>query len=117
MTTTEQRSLAELRWWLRATDLAHDPWGTAMSWMFAVCRVLDAMGEHVPDEWEFRRGIGDRESVEQMAGTLADEDADFPDCEVATMVLNEQLDADTLLWWGRVLNRYLAMCKRAGRDY
>jgi hypothetical protein len=116
------KGIQELRSWIRNDDIRYDPWGTAMAWGFAVCRVLDAMGEDVPDEWQYSRSPVDTETVEDMAGdpdAHPDEniDLEYPDCEVALMVTSNAIDSETLLYWGEVLHRYIGLCKHHGRDY
>jgi hypothetical protein len=120
-TATRPNGVRSLRRWIHNDDIAYDPWGTAMAWMFAVCRVLHEIDDSlIPDEWQYRRSPVDHESIEAMAGDPDSEDdqnLEYPDGEVALMVVSDELGADGLLYWGRVLHRYLAICKLNNRDY
>lgn len=121
MSTTKRPGLSGLRSAIRLDDLKHDPWGTAMAWGFGVCTVLDVLGESIPDEWGYRRAIGDERTLAEIGGDPGadepEEDLEYPDCEVALMAISAQVDAETLLYWGRILHRYLGLCKRRGRAY
>ena len=89
----------ELKTEIRVDDLAHDPWGTGMSWLFSVCDVLTwERSCGTPDHWEFRAGIG-------------------PDSEnLAFTILNGANDA-TLVRFGNLLERFTRAVKHAGKSY
>lgn len=118
------QGIIELRRAIRLDDIRYDPWGTCTAWHFAVARVLDAMGADVPSEWEFRRSPADRATVEDIAGPEDDDEDDddreeleYPDADVALMVLSDETDAETLVYWGNVLDRYARLCTHHGRNY
>ena len=96
-----------LRAMFTESDHKYDPWGEGMMLMFAVCDVLYANGEGVPDEWEFRPGLG---------GGAID-----PDNYLATW-MNETyttrgVTGDDLVHFGNVLARYTRIMDTAGRSY
>lgn len=79
-----------------------DVYGWAMGWWFAIAGRLNDDGEAVPADWSYRPspfGGADPDALEDS--TLA---------ELA-------LPADTLIYVGNVLSRYIAACKRRGLDY
>jgi hypothetical protein len=91
--------------WMRDDDWRHDPWGTAMSWEFAVCDYL----HHValvdpPEECGYSPG-----AVRQ--GDFDDES--YPSASIVEMAA----DTFTLDMAARVLSRYVGWCVMAGRDY
>ena len=92
---------------MRDDDLGGDPWGTAMSWCFAVCEYLHhvALSDDIPDSLGY-----------QPAATLRGEgfeEESYPEAYIVEM----GLDTFTLVQAARVLSRYLDWCKAAGRDY
>jgi hypothetical protein len=87
-----------------------DPWGTAISWAFAVAEVLHAHGETVPTEMQFRPSPvivpdPDREPEE------------YPDAYVWEMLHAEGVTIQDLQFAGRCLARYLDWLRAAGKDY
>jgi hypothetical protein len=92
--------------WMRDDDLKHDPWGTAMSWAFAVCEYLwhVALCDDIPEGLGYAPGAVRR--------------GDFIEESYADQALAEMpLDTFTLVQAAKVLGRYLDWCKAAGRDY
>lgn len=123
---------------MRDDDIAHDPWGTAMAWGFAVCDVLyDADPNEVPAYMEYRPGLGGSEvptsADKPEVHRFALMDVPYETGQVWGYLHNTDAQyADDLPYWddptfaGRVcelryaarcLHRYLALCKAAGRDY
>lgn len=91
---------------MRHDDLRHDPWGTSLSWHFAVCELmLEWAPPDPPAEWGFRQAMGGPETDS------------FPYQEIEAMIESGQLDPNELLSIGQVLHRYEAMLERAGRSY
>lgn len=78
-----------------------DPYGLAVSYLFAIADYLTELGEHVPPEWDFRQSpLGpDTESFEWE--TL---------CELRT-------PPATALRVGQVLHRWITKLEIAGRTY
>lgn len=100
---------------MREDDISHDPWGTAMAWAFAVAEVLYAAGEDVPDEMGFSPS-----PFVQYSNRAPEE---WPDAEVWHLLngvpaywVRAATVAD-IQFAGRVLARYLAWCRAAGRAY
>lgn len=77
-----------------------DWWGTTLAWWFAVAGEMWERGLDIPADWHYRPSpFGGR-----------DPDAyETPICEAATDI--------ALLLFGRALNRYAAILKRAGKAY
>lgn len=118
----KHKGVSALRHRIRMDDIKHDPWGTAMGWHSAIARVLHALDPNlVPANWEYQRSVADTADLEEIAGDPDSEDEDenleYPDCDVALFVLGDEVDEATLIYWGNVLARYTAACKRAGRSY
>jgi hypothetical protein len=97
---------------VRESDIKHDPWGTAMSWQFAVCENLAAMGGEAADS-AYALGFtpGAAPCIES-----------YEDVEVMDYLTDLQCaDPDERLrevqYAGRILERYIDWCKAAGRDY
>jgi len=83
-----------------------DPWGTSMSWMFAICDFLVLRrGVPVPKEWGFSPspfGV-DEDSMEFKELQFLNEDG------IAT--------CDEILDFGKILWRYTRILKTQGKDY
>lgn len=91
---------------MRQDDLRYDPWGTSLSWHFAVCELmLEWAPPYPPAEWGFRQGMG---------GPDTD---NFAYQEITAMIEAGDLDPNDLLHIGTVLNRYEDMLKQAGMSY
>lgn len=119
---------------MRDADMG-DPWGTAMSWGFAVAEVLcDADPSEVPSVLGYRPGMGGPDvpfmshDGEEMA--YHPEHVDWETNQVWDYL--HQSHAEAPIYWddptfeGRVrelvtaalcLNRYLDWCRAAGLDY
>ena len=78
----------------------YDKWGNCMSWLFAIADRLSECGA-VPDEWEYRQGMGGIDSESWEYQTLVEFDA----------------DEETLLKFGGLLWRYRGMLDAAGESY
>jgi hypothetical protein len=97
---------------MRDDDLS-DPWGTGMSWAWAVCSNLDLMGEDVPAGLGYQPGAGGAvlESFEDemvREYLLAVPQPGEPTAEERITEVQRA---------GVILDRYLDWCKAAGRDY
>lgn len=107
-------------------DRQHDPWGSGMMALGAVCDVLSVEGGHIPPEAGYRPAMGlGREALadtdedsefyyqrDLLAGMYPDE---FPGYWVEGYEPN--LTTEDLEYAAKVLHRYLALVKLAGRDY
>lgn len=128
---------------MRDGDVGHDPFGTAMSWAFAVAEVLhDADPNMVPAELGYSPSIAGAEvpngSGEPEPYRITLVDVPYETAEVWCYLHNvgpddpAASDADSLPYWedptfadraetlrfaGRCLHRYIDWCKAAGRDY
>jgi hypothetical protein len=93
---------------MRDDDLGGDPWGTAMSWGFAVCEYLHHVAladDAIPASLGYQPA-----AVAQGEGY---ESESYPEQYIVEMAL----DTYTLSVAARCLSRYLDWCKAAGRDY
>jgi len=89
------RQAADIRTEFRLRYDPHDGWGCVIGAFFEVAETLYAWGEDVPAEWEFRPGLGEPEAAEWLDG----------------------FDADTLVDFGNVLDRWSDMLRARGDDY
>ena len=89
------RQAAEIRSEFRLGYDSYDKWGSVLMAFFNVAETLDAWGEDVPAEWEFSPGLGEPEAAEWLDG----------------------FDADTLVDFGNVLNRWSNLLRSRGDDY
>lgn len=101
---------------MREDDIAHDPWGTAMAWGFAVCEVLYAAGEEVPRTLDYLPSPYVALSTERPE--------EFPDCVVwdalhdaSAWVSGTTISVEDVQYAGLIIGRFLDWCKLAGRDY
>lgn len=76
-----------------------DAWGNTMVWWFTVAGEMFTRGKRIPDEWNYRPGVCAKE---------------FGRWE--TEVCEEATD-EALLQFGKLLYRYAARLKQAGKDY
>lgn len=83
-----------------------DAWGSVMEWWFALADVItDIDATQIPSEWEFRQSpFG------------ADTEAYAYNAILETM-RDDGVTLETLLHAGKVLTRYAAQLKLAGKDY
>jgi len=86
---------------IKRDDIKHDPWGTAMNWLFCLCDELELdRGIPTPDHWEFQASpFGD--------GTEGNHPRD---------IMQDASDTD-LLRFGEVLHRFIASCDAQGLSY
>jgi hypothetical protein len=94
--------------WMRDDDMS-DPWGTAMSWAFAVCEYLHHVAladDAIPESLGYVPG-----PVTPVG--VGYEEEGYPEQALVEMAV----DTYTLGMAARVLSRYLDWCKAAGRDY
>jgi hypothetical protein len=92
--------------WMRDDDIAHDPWGTAMAWEFAVCDYLHHVAlTDPPEECGYQSA-----AVRQGEGY---EEEGWP----AGAIVEMAADTYTLAMAARILSRYVGWCVAAGRDY
>ena len=84
---------------IKLDDIAHDPWGTGISWLFSVCDVLTFERScHIPNHWQFNPGI----SADTECYTFS--------------VLNDASD-ETLIRFGNLLERFTRAARYAGKSY
>jgi hypothetical protein len=98
-----------------------DVWGTAMEWLFAVCHVLwHHTAEEIPAEWDYHHPDVAPEFCAPSADGRSDLHAERTIMERWPSLSVDNPDrgpAVTLLYVGRVLDRYATWCRLAGRDY
>lgn len=102
-----------IKWQWALDSGGGDRYGWALGHHFAIAETLYAMGEDIPDEWEFRPGLGLNHSLEDI--DLYDHP--WPDVRYVEEVLNGAWSADDLRRAGNVLSRYVDLLKRHGLDY
>ena len=124
---------------MRDDDIAHDPFGTAMSWLGSVCDVLyDADPNMVPHECGYSPGMGGPEvpngSGEPEPYRITLHDLSWETGEVWYWLHADDgtTDADDLAYWSdptfearaqtlrqtaRALSLYVDLCREAGRAY
>jgi len=79
-----------------------DPWGSCMSWLFAVCDYLTfETDECVPDEWQFKPSLFGADDDDYHFQTLKE--------------LN--LPSKDIMHFGSLLIRFNALLKRKNLDY
>lgn len=80
-----------------------DSWGWAISWLFAICDTItfERADIYVPDEWGFRPS--------PLGSASADD-------SWKTEIL-QQLSNGQLAYVGKMLHRYTAILRKAGKDY
>lgn len=83
----------------------YDPWGSAMGYLFAIAAVVHVRTGDTPDSWQYRP------SPLLGAEILEDDDVDYETIEA------REHPTDVLIDAGNVLNRYVAILRRHGRDY
>lgn len=95
-------TIQDLKSEMRLCDFAHDPWGTAMSWHFAVAEQLHfTRATPVPEAWQFKPG-------------MSYEDQDFEGYEIEFVRLASD---EVLVAFGNLLRRYTALLERKGLSY
>ena len=118
---------------MREDDYRHDPWGTGMSWAYAVAEVLyDADPNMVPSELQYRPSFaGPEVPTRTYADTGEPIEVSHATSEVWGWLHGEHHDEKPIYWedptfearikvlvvTGRILHRYLDWCRAAGRDY
>lgn len=96
----------ELKTEWRLTYDSGDPWGSGMSWLFAVCDYLTfETNECVPDEWQFKPSpLG------------ANEDC-FYYQTLRHLAFERYIAIDDVLHFGSLLVRFSSLLKRKNLDY
>jgi hypothetical protein len=78
-----------------------DPYGWAMSWLFAICdRITFETESSVPAAWEFRPSPMGPSNDDEFKAEVMQDWCDYQ-----------------LLYVGEFLHRYIAILKKAGKDY
>lgn len=99
---------------IRDDDIAHDPWGTALSWAFGVAEVLATYSFPVPEEMHYSAGMGLPDVTEEYPDSVINEylaiESEMADLEILGRV-NE------IQFAGKCLMRYVKWCEDAGKSY
>lgn len=91
---------------IREDDVEHDPWGTSLTWHFAICDLMVEWGPPYPhSDWGFRQTIGGADTESHAYQDLS------------WMLENGELSPHDLLAIGKILHRYENMLERNGRSY
>lgn len=86
----------------------YDAWGTTMGFFFATADVLyHETAEEIPSRWQFRHGQG-------CQGV--DNDS-YPDAMILDYLNAGDIEADDLIRFGNVLDRYAGILDAAGKSY
>lgn len=86
---------------------SYDPWGSALSWHFAIADYLTDMGQATPSAWEYQQSLfgSDHEAYEYKVIEEI----------FSTTAISYQVES--LVNAGNVLGRYSNLCREAGLDY
>lgn len=90
---------------VRLDDYRYDPFGTYLSWAFAVAAVMTHEGIPVPSQWEYRPPMGGGLELESTDGI------------VFALYRDGVATDDDLRIAGEVLTRLVDLCHAAGRSY
>lgn len=96
---------------VRMDDISHDPFGTALSWQFAIAEVMDSTGIKIPQHWDYRAGVEARDIEDIIDGD------DFKSSSVASYLTDNDVRDNDLIFAGNVLSRYVAFCHLSGKSY
>lgn len=108
-------------------DRAHDPWGSTLATLGAICDVLSVMGGEIPASAGYRPAMGLSHPNDLRWNEVTGEnynahilltglDTSF-DPGLFTEDYEPDLATDDLEYAARVLDRYADVLKLAGRDY
>jgi len=87
-----------------------DPWGSNVSWLFAIADALwHADSELVPADWEYVHSSA-------CVGMWSRED-DWPDGEIVDLIECGTVTSADLLSFGVIVNRYDEWCRLAKLNY
>ena len=91
---------------MRFDDIRHDPFGTALSWHFAIADALTGYGPpYAPPRWGYRPAAGGP-------------DTDAPEYETVCDLLDSGAATPAeLIRAGDICARLVRLCRLAGRDY
>ena len=89
------------------SDHKYNPWGSGISLAFAVCEVLYANGEDIPDEWQYRPGMGQGDTDPE----------DYYAVWMNDVLESGEVTSDDIRHFGNVLIRYTRIMDTAGRSY
>ncbi len=91
---------------IREDDIKHDPWGTAMSWHFAIADCLVEWGPpYPPAAWHYRQAAGGPETDS------------YAYMELSGLLSAGEITASDLVKVGNVLARFENLCELRGMSY
>lgn len=91
---------------IREDGIKYDPWGTCMSWHFAICDVMTEWAPpYPPSEWGYHQALG---------GVETDS---FQYQELTAMMESKEITEHDLLAVGKILHRYEQILEKKGRSY
>jgi len=97
----------------------HDPWGSGMMALAAVCDVLDAAGDadRIDPGAGYSRGMVAQDTLANLAHPEDEDGADYATVNLALAVESGDVTTDDLARASRILSLYLDLVKAAGQDY
>ena len=84
----------------------YDAWGTALNLAFDICEVLNATGEDIPSDWEYRRRRSSQQKPSKRSAAW-----------LAAALRDGDITVTELIHTGHVVTRYGRLLALAGRDY
>lgn len=97
----------------------HDPWGSGMTALGAVCDVMFAMGaSHLIEPGAgYRPGMGQSADLDALADADEEDGQDWATVSLAGAVRSGDVTVEDLARASRILHLYLDLVTAAGRDY
>lgn len=85
-----------------------DVYGNAMNWIFPIAQTLYLLEEDIPFEWDMK--VSEYTTWEKVAREYSGE-------TLIEGLITRDINYDDMRYWGNVLTRYIALLKKAGKDY
>jgi hypothetical protein len=95
-----------------------DPWGSAVTMGFAVYEVSRALDiPEIAHILQASPGMTPVYSIDELADSNGEGDIQFETMELASAVRDGRVTDADLIFAAKVLNRYIDICRNAGKDY
>ena len=93
-----------------------DRWGSALGELFGIASALTLSGEIVPEHWQYRHGISNRQDV--LANVTGEYDLDrFWLLEIVGTGIGNRETVQAITQVGNILNRYVDLLETRGEGY